>query len=103
MKDGGTIDIDDGKVKVRFMAELRKDLGLVYRPEHWTEAKLAAWICRNLPDPYTTHSSKNAFVSAWIGKQLMQEGYDPRIGDFDSTEEYPCACELEKWAGFGRS
>lgn len=103
MKDGGTIDIDDGKVKVRFMAELRKDLGLVYRPEHWTEAKLAAWICRNLPDPYTTHSSKNAFVSAWIGKLLMQEGYDPRIGDFDSTEEYPCACELEKWAGFGRS
>jgi type III restriction enzyme len=57
VRDGGTIDIDDGKVKIRFMAELQKDLGLAYRPEHWTEAKLAAWICRNLPDPYTTHSS----------------------------------------------
>ena len=38
MKDGGTIDIDDGKVKARFMVELRKDLGLAYRPEHRTEA-----------------------------------------------------------------
>ena len=37
------IDIDEGKVKVRFMAELQRDLGLAYRPEHWTEARLAAW------------------------------------------------------------
>ena len=181
VRDGGTIDIDDGKVKVRFMAELQKDLGLAYRPEHWTEAKLAAWICRNLPDPYTTHASKNAFVSAWLGKLLFLDGYDlaranrqkflirqlieaqikhlrkaavrqayqqtlfgderadrvkvdgsysfefhpdtyapdrdydgrfgeadfqhhyyPRIGDFDSKEEYLCACELEKWAARGR-
>jgi type III restriction enzyme len=181
VRDGGTIDIDDGKVKIRFMAELQKDLGLAYRPEHWTEAKLAAWICRNLPDPYTTHSSKNAFVSAWLGKLLIQDGYDlaranrqkfqirqlieaqikhlrktavrvayqqtlfgtereervkvdgsysfefhpdtyapdrdydgrfgeadfqhhyyPRIGDFDSKEEYLCACALEKWAARGR-
>ena len=181
VRDGGIIDIDDGKVKVRFMAELQKDLGLAYRPEHWTEAKLAAWICRNLPDPYTTHASKNAFVSAWLGKLLFLDGYDlaranrqkflirqlieaqikhlrkaavrqayqqtlfgdersdrvkvdgsysfefhpdtyapdrdydgrfgeadfqhhyyPRIGDFDSKEEYLCACELEKWAARGR-
>jgi type III restriction enzyme len=181
VRDGGTIDIDEGKVKIRFMAELQKDLGLAYRPEHWTEAKLAAWICRNLPDPYTTHSSKNAFVSSWLGKLLIQDGYDlaranrqkflirqlieaqikhlrktavrtayqqtlfgddrsdrvrvdesysfefhpdtyapdrdydgrfgeadfqhhyyPRIGDFDSKEEYLCACELEKWAARGR-
>ena len=181
VRDGGTIDIDDGKVKFRFMAELQKDLGLAYRPEHWTEAKLAAWICRNLPDPYTTHASKNAFVSAWLGKLLFLDGYDlaranrqkflirqlieaqikhlrkaavrqayqqtlfgderadrvkvdgsysfefhpdtyapdrdydgrfgeadfqhhyyPRIGDFDSKEEYLCACELEKWAARGR-
>ena len=181
VRDGGTIDIDDGKVKVRFMAELQHDLGLAYRPEHWTEAKLAAWVCRNLPDPYTTHSSKNAFVSAWLGKLLTQDGFDlaranrqkfmirqlieaqikhlrktavrvayqqtlfgedradrvkvdesysfefhpdtyapdrdydgrfgeadfqhhyyPRIGDFDSKEEYLCACELEKWAARGR-
>ena len=164
------------------MAELQRDLGLAYRPEHWTEARLAAWICRNLPDPYTTHASKNAFVSAWLGKLLQHDGYDlgranrqkflirqlieaqikglrrtavreayqtyafrrrtapstsrwtaatrfefhpdsyapdrdydgrfgeadfrhhyyPRIGDFDSKEEYLCACELEKWAARGR-
>jgi type III restriction enzyme len=181
VRDGGTIDIDEGKVKVRFMAELQRDLGLAYRPEHWTEARLAAWICRNLPDPYTTHASKNAFVSSWLAHLLLQDGYDlgranrqkflirqlieeqikglrktavreayqqtlfgddreehikvdgsysfefhpdtyapdrdydgrfgeadfqnhyyPRIGDFDSKEEYLCACELEKWAARGR-
>lgn len=181
VRDGGTIDIDDGKVKVRFMAELQRDLGLAYRPEHWTEAKLAAWICRNLPDPYTTHASKNAYVSGWLGRLLRQDGFDlaranrqkfqvrqlielqirhlrkqavtrayqqtlfgddcgsrvkvdgshsfefhpdayapdrdydgrfgeadfrhhfyPRIGDFDSKEEYLCACELERWAARGK-
>ena len=181
VRDGGTIDIDEGKVKVGFMLALQRDLTLAYRPEHWTEAKLAAWICRNLPDPYTTHASKNAFVSAWLGKLIQHDGYDlaranrqkfqirqlieaqirhlrkeavrkayqqtlfgedradqvkvdgsysfefhpdayapdrdydgrfgeadfrhhfyPRIGDFDSKEEYLCACELEKWAARGR-
>ncbi|MCP5545171.1 MAG: DEAD/DEAH box helicase family protein [Akkermansiaceae bacterium] len=180
VRDGGTIDVDEGKVKVRFMTELQKDLGLAYKPEHWTEAKLAAWICRNLPDPYTTHASKNAFVSAWLRNLLARDGFDlakanrqkflirqlleqqiklmrkeavrdayqtalfgdereervkvdgsynfefhpdayapdrdydgrfgeadfrhhyyPRIGDFDSKEEYLCACELEKWAARG--
>ena len=168
-------------MQVGFMAELQRDLGLAYRPEHWTEAGLAAWICRNLPDPYTTHASKNAFVSAWLGNLLQHDGHDlgranrqkflirqlieaqikglrktavrqayqqtlvgddradrirvdgsytlefhpdsyapdrdydgrfgeadfehhyyPRIGDFDSKEEYLCACELEKWAARGR-
>jgi type III restriction enzyme len=181
VRDGGLIDVDDGKVKVGFMAELQRDLGLAYRPEHWTEARLAAWICRNLPDPYTTHASKNAFVSSWLGGLLQRNGFDlaranrqkfiirqlieaqikglrktavreayqhtlfgddragrvrvdgsyafefhpdayapdrdydgsfgeadfrhhyyPRIGDFDSKEEYLCACELEKWAARGR-
>ena len=181
VRDGGMIDIDDGKLKVQFMAELERDLGLAYRPDHWTEARLAAWICRNLPDPYTTHASKTAFVSGWLGKLLDHEQYDlaranrqkflirqlieaqikhlrkaavrlayqqtlfgderaervkvdgsysfefhpdtyapdrdydgrhgeadfqhhyyPRIGDFDSKEEYLCACELEKWAARGR-
>jgi type III restriction enzyme len=181
VRDGGTIDIEEGKVKVGFMLDLQRDLSLAYRPEHWTEAKLAAWICRNLPDPYTTHASKNAFVSAWLGKLLQHDEYDlartnrhkfqirqlieaqirhlrkeavrkayqqtlfgddradqvkvdgsynfefhpdayapdrdydgrfgeadfrhhfyPRIGDFDSKEEYLCACELEKWASRGK-
>lgn len=52
------------------------DLGLAYRPEHWTEARLAAWICRNLPDPYTTHAGNNAFVSAWLGTLLQHDGHD---------------------------
>ncbi|MBN8456642.1 MAG: DEAD/DEAH box helicase family protein [Verrucomicrobia bacterium] len=181
VRDGGTIDIEEGRVKVGFMSELQRDLGLAYRPEHWTEARLAAWICRNLPDPYTTHASKNAFVASWLGGLLQRNGFDlaranrqkfvirqlieaqikalrktavrqayqqtlfgddragivrvdgshafefhpdnyapdrdydgrfgeadfrhhyyPRIGDFDSKEEYLCACELEKWAAKGR-
>lgn len=183
IRDGGQIDVDEesGKVKVRFMAELERDLGLSYQPEHWTEAKLAAWICRNLPDPFTTHASKSAFVAGWLGKLLATEEftlaranrqkfqlrglieadirylrkqavrmayqqtlfgndraekvkvdgsylfefhpdnyapdrdydgrfgeadfrkhYYPRIGDFDSKEEYLCACELEKWAAKGK-
>lgn len=183
VRDGGEIDVDQdsGRVKVRFLSELQRDLGLAYRPEHWTEAKLAAWICRNLPDPFTTHASKSAFVAAWLGRLLASGGFDlaranrqkfllraviesdirflrkqavraayqqtlfgdgradrvkvdarhlfefhpdhyapdrdydgrfgeadfknhyyPRIGDFDSKEEYLCACELEKWASRGR-
>jgi type III restriction enzyme len=183
IRDGGVIDVDElsGKVKVGFMSELQHDLGLAYRPEHWTEAKLAAWICRNLPDPFTTHTSKSAFVSGWLGRLLVRPAFDlaranrqkfllraviegdirhlrkqavrhayqqtlfgenrkervrvddrylfefhpdryapdrdydgrfgeadfknhfyPRIGDFDSKEEYLCACELEKWAAKGK-
>lgn len=37
---------------------------------------LAAWLCRNLPDPYTTHASKRAFVSAWLSRLLAKEGFD---------------------------
>src|SRR3569832_1941312 len=67
VSQGGEIDVDDesGKVTMRFIAELQRDLGLAYRPEHWDEIKLAAWLCRNLPEPSLTHASKQAFVACW--------------------------------------
>src|SRR3569833_2121905 len=41
VSQGGEIDVDDesGKVTMRFIAELQRDLGLAYRPEHWDEIK----------------------------------------------------------------
>jgi type III restriction enzyme len=180
--DGGTIDVaDEGQVTVRFMTDLERDLGLAYKPEHWDEAKLAAWLCRNLPDPAITHASKLAFVSGWLARLLARDEFDlgranrqkflvrslidseirdlrqaalstayqttffsdgsedrvrvgsdylfefhpdayapdkdydgrygdadfrhhyyPRVGDFDSEEEFLCACQLEQWAAQGR-
>ncbi len=175
--DGGLIDIDDeqGRLKTEFIRDLRGDLGLSYRPENWSEAKLAAWFCRQLHDTSITHASKRAFVAAWLGslladpaidlaeanrqkfllRNLLEEQvlelrkkavatacekflfdvgrdqrvrvgseyqfefhpdaygpdrdydgrfgdyefachYYPRVGDFDSSEEYQCACWLDR-------
>ena len=65
---GGDLDIDEdtGTLKVNFLPNLQRDLGLTYKPENWDEAKLAAWFCRNLPDATLKHESKRAFVSAWL-------------------------------------
>jgi len=64
---GGLIDIDGGgRVTFEFLPELQRDLGLIYTPEHWDEARLARWLCRNLPEPSLTHASKQAFVAAWL-------------------------------------
>lgn len=75
---GGELDIDEtlGKMKVNFIADLQRDLGLVYTPEHWDETKLAAWLCRNLPDATLTHESKRAFVAAWLAHLLERDGMD---------------------------
>jgi len=75
--DGGEIDIDaaTGTLQARFIAELQRDLGLAYRPDHWDEVQLAAWLCRNLPDPTLTHASKQAFVAGWLQELLAQDGY----------------------------
>jgi len=182
VSEGGEIDIDDGgHVVSRFLPELQRDLGLVYRPENWDEIRIATWLCRNLPEPSLTHASKQAFVAAWIADLLCREGftlaranlqkflirnlvearirelrkqavgtafqqtlfgddaaarvavtdqyafefhaqaYAPsrdydgrfghfdfrkhfygRIGDFDSKEEFECACQLDMWAQQGR-
>lgn len=181
--EAGEIDVDaaDGKVKTRFLPDLQRDLGLVYQPENWDELRIAAWLCRNLPEPSLTHASKQAFVAAWLADLLRREGftlaranlhkflirnrietrirslrrqavstafqqtlfgddadtrvavtdqylfefnsaaYAPsrdydgrfghfdfrkhfygRIGDFDSKEEFKCACQLDIWAQQGR-
>lgn len=72
---GGDLDVDGetGKMKVNFIADLQRDLGLTYVPEHWDEVKLAAWFCRNLPDDTLTHESKRAFVTAWISHLLLKD------------------------------
>ncbi len=76
--EGGQIDIDEelGRVKTKFGRELERDLALSYVPEHWTEAKLAAWFCRQIRDDSITHASKRNFVSRWVGGLLKQEGFD---------------------------
>ena len=78
VSEGGEIDIDGetGRVTTRFIADLQRDLGLAYRPEHWDEVKLAAWLCRNLPEASVTHASKLAFVARWLRELLAQPGYD---------------------------
>lgn len=74
---GGAIDVtDEGRVKFGFIAELQRDLGFSYRPEHWDEVKLSAWLCRNLPDAGITHASKWAFVQKWLRTLLREPGCD---------------------------
>ena len=78
VKDAGLIDVDEeaGRVKTSFSRELSRDLGLSYKPENWTEAKLAAWFCWQVHDPSITHASKRAFVAAWLGDLLSRKNYD---------------------------
>ncbi len=183
VSEGGEIDVDadSGRIVSRFLPDLQRDLGLIYRPEHWDEVRLAAWLCRNLPEPSLTHASKQAFVAKWLNELLRREGftlaranlqkfvirnllearirtlhkqavgkayqqtlfgddaaarvavtdlyafefhaqayapsrdydrrfghfdfrchYYGRIGDFDSREEFECACHLDMWAQQGR-
>jgi type III restriction enzyme len=74
---GGTIDVtNEGKVKFGFIADLERDLGFSYKPEHWDVVKLSAWLCRNLPDAGITHASKWAFVQEWLRTLLQQPGCD---------------------------
>lgn len=74
---GGQIDVTaEGKLTVGFIADLQRDLGFTYQPEHWDEVRLAAWLCRNLPEPSITHESKRAFVSRWLHALLQRPGYD---------------------------
>ncbi len=76
VSEGGEIDIDAGGHMVsRFLPELQRDLGLVYQPENWDEARIATWLCRNLPEPSLTHASKQAFVAAWLTDLLRREGF----------------------------
>lgn len=74
---GGTIDVTEaGRIKFGFIADLQRDLGFSYQPEHWDEARLSAWLCRNLPDAGITHASKWAFVQKWLQTLLQKPGCD---------------------------
>jgi len=76
VSEGGEIDIDEaGHMVSRFLPELQRDLGLVYQPENWDEVRLAAWLCRNLPEPSLTHQAKQSFVAAWLTNLLNQDGF----------------------------
>jgi len=78
--EGGAIDVDDaGKMTARFIADLQRDLGFAfaYRPDNWDAVKLAAWLCRNLPEQSITHASKQAFVAHWLNELLGRPAYDP--------------------------
>ena len=73
---GGTIDVTDaGKLTVDFLHGLQRDLHLAWEPEHMDAVQLAAWLCRNLPQPMLVHQDKMAFVSAWLAALLRQEGW----------------------------
>lgn len=76
--DVGELDIDDakGKLKVKFLPKLQRDLGLVYKPENWDEVKLAAWLCKNILEESLTHEAKRNFVLAWVNDLLSQESFD---------------------------
>ena len=78
VSEGGEIDIDggSGKVTMRFIADLQRDLGLAYAPEHWTEVKLAAWFCRNILEDKITHDAKQMFVAKWLQELLLRGSYD---------------------------
>ena len=77
VSEGGAIDVDDtGKMTARFIADLQRDLGFAYRPDNWDAVKLAAWLCRNLPEQSITHASKQAFVSHWVNELLARPAYD---------------------------
>jgi type III restriction enzyme len=77
VSEGGEIDVDgeSGKVISRFLPNLQRDLGLVYQPENWDEVRLATWLCRNLPDPLVTHTSKRAYVASWLTKLRVRDGF----------------------------
>jgi type III restriction enzyme len=78
VSEGGEIDFDaaTGTLQQHFIADLQRDLGLVYRTEHWDAVKLAAWLAKNLPEPSLTHAAKQAFIAHWLGELLHQPGFD---------------------------
>lgn len=76
VSEGGEIDIDSsGHMVSRFLPNLQRDLGLVYQADQWDPVKLAAWLCRNLPETALTHAAKQAFVAAWLADLLNREGF----------------------------
>ncbi|MCX6897843.1 MAG: DEAD/DEAH box helicase family protein [Verrucomicrobia bacterium] len=75
--EAGTIDVEEkGKIRVSFLPELARDMVLSYTPENWTEAKLAAWFCRNVREIYITQQSLMVFVSTFLSSLLAKPKFD---------------------------
>ncbi len=75
--EGGKLDVSaSGQVTTEYIADLQRDLGLAYVPEHWDEVRLATWLCRNLPEPTITHPAKRAFVLHWLQALLRRPDFD---------------------------
>lgn len=74
--ESGAIDVEGGRMLVKFLPELERDLALSYTPEHWTEAKLAAWLCKNVREDYITQQSMMVFGSAFLSALLKTPGID---------------------------
>lgn len=53
-------------MRVHFLPDLEQDLVLSDTPEHWTEAKFAAWLCRNVREP------TNTLDLSFVGSGLSQ-------------------------------
>ena len=67
--DAGKVSLA-GKKDIEFMRNLQRSLELTYKPEHWDNAKLAVWLCKNLHDEMITNISKQAFVMGWLHSLL---------------------------------
>ncbi len=69
----GAIDTtQEGKMTIAFMPTLQRSLELAYTPEHWDNAKLAVWLCRNIENRTITHANKQAFVMGYLQSLLEQ-------------------------------
>jgi type III restriction enzyme len=69
----GAIDTtQEGKMTIAFMPTLQRSLELIYTPEHWDNAKLAVWLCRNIENKTITHANKQAFVMGYLQSLLEQ-------------------------------
>ena len=58
----GIVDVEDGKVITRRMPELAKELQLIEVAENWTQARLVAWLDRNIPHPNIEQDESHAYL-----------------------------------------
>jgi type III restriction enzyme len=69
----GALDVVEGKVK--YISGLQKDFQLSYTPEHWNQAKLGGWLCRNIQVYSVTHDELLIFIDGWLNSLLGMTGW----------------------------
>ena len=82
----GIVDIEDGKVVTRRVPELAKELQLIEVQENWSQAKLVAWLDRNIPhddiDPQESCAYLDGVVTALLRQhnlgKLVRERFELR-------------------------